>query len=71
MSLIDRQAAIDECNKRGAEHIGYAIAHLPSAQPELTCNGCKHEGMWENEVEYGCSSPCTKCKRRMNDNYER
>jgi hypothetical protein len=30
---ISRQAAIDECNKRGAEHIGYAIAHLPSAQP--------------------------------------
>ena len=32
--LISRQAAIDECNKRGAEHIGYAIAHLPSVQPE-------------------------------------
>ena len=32
--MISRQAAIDECNKRGAEHIGYAIAHLPSAQPE-------------------------------------
>lgn len=32
--LISRQAAIVECNKRGAEHIGYAIAHLPSAQPE-------------------------------------
>ena len=31
---ISRQAAIDECNKRGAEHIGYAIAHLPTIQPE-------------------------------------
>ncbi len=31
--LISRQAAIVECNKRGAEHVGYAIAHLPSAQP--------------------------------------
>lgn len=32
---ISRQAAIDECNKRGAEHIGYAIAHLPTVQPEV------------------------------------
>ena len=31
---ISRQAAIAECNKRGAEHVGYAIAHLPPAQPE-------------------------------------
>ena len=33
--LIERQAAINECNKRGAEHIGYAIAHLPPAQPKI------------------------------------
>ena len=39
--LISRQAAIDECNKRGAEHIGYAIAHLPTVQPE------PQEGEWE------------------------
>lgn len=32
--LISRQAAIVECNKRGAEHVGYAIAHLPSAHPK-------------------------------------
>ena len=43
---------------------------LPSAQPE-TCEGCKHLGKWENEVEYGYPSPCTRCKRRVNDNYER
>ena len=42
----------------------------PSAQSEHTCVGCKHNGMWENEVEYGYPSPCTKCRRRMNDNYE-
>ena len=46
------------------------IEELPSAQPE-TCEGCKHLGKWENEVEYGCSSPCTRCKRRVMDNYER
>ena len=34
LDCVDRQQAIDECNKRGAEHIGYAIAHLPSAQPK-------------------------------------
>lgn len=39
--LIYRRAAIDECNKRGAEHIGYAIAHLPSTQPKIiTCEHC-------------------------------
>ena len=42
----------------------------PSAQPESNCFGCKHVGMWENEVEYGYPSPCTRCKRRANDNYE-
>jgi hypothetical protein len=41
---VSRQAAIDECNKRGAEHIGYAIAHLPSVQPEpqwIPCEDCE------------------------------
>lgn len=47
-----------------------ALKLLPSAQPE-TCEGCKHLGKWENEVEYGYSSPCTCCKRRVKDNYER
>lgn len=39
-------------------------------EPEHTCVGCKHRGKWENEVEYGCNSPCTNCRRRINDNYE-
>lgn len=43
---------------------------LPSAQPESNCFGCKHVGMWEDEVEYGYPSLCTRCKRRANDNYE-
>ena len=43
---------------------------LPSAEPE-TCEGCKHLGKWENEVEYGYPSPCTRCKRRVEDHYER
>lgn len=48
----------------------YLKCFMPSAQPDRTCVGCKHYGMWENEVEYGCSSPCTNCRRRANDNYE-
>lgn len=35
-----------------------------------TCEGCKHEGQYENEIEYGYPSPCTQCKRRCPDNYE-
>ena len=46
------------------------LKRLPPAQPE-TCEGCKHLGKWENEVEYGYSSPCTCCKRRVEDNYEK
>lgn len=53
----------------------YALADLrenmSSAQPKLTCDGCKHKGKWENEYEYGYNAPCTRCKRRVNDNYER
>ena len=46
------------------------VEELKSEQPE-TCEGCKHLGKWENEVEYGYSSPCTCCKRRAEDHYER
>lgn len=36
-----------------------------------SCDGCKHLGIWENEIEYGCSCPCLRCVRRADDNYER
>lgn len=35
-----------------------------------SCIGCKHDGQWENEIEYGYPSPCTRCSRRCADNYE-
>lgn len=54
----------------GVESYREYIEHLPSTQPE-TCEGCKHWGKWENEVEYGYPSPCTRCKRRAGDHYER
>lgn len=85
--LISRQAAIDaladyihnvdkvySTGKLSAEDCRDAaksvLDDLPSAQPE-TCEGCKHLGKWENEVEYGYPSPCTRCKRRVEDHYER
>lgn len=78
MKLIDTDAAIESLTEYGngrAVYIGVEeavrrIEQLPSAEPE-TCEGCKHLGKWENEVEYGYPSPCTRCKRRVNDNYER
>lgn len=59
----------------GNEYINYEqavheVEQLPPAQPE-TCEGCKHLGKWENEVEYGYPSPCTRCRRRVEDHYER
>ena len=82
--LISRQAAIEAIHEdadwlaaQGSdwqvermERDKSILKSLPSVQPE-TCEGCKHLGKWENEVEYGYPSPCTRCKRRVNDNYER
>lgn len=82
--LIDRQEAIgildqytatlnpdrDNAELGRVDRIRRFIEQLPPAQPK-TCEGCKHLGKWENEVEYGFLSPCTCCKRRVADNYER
>lgn len=84
MDPIDRQAAIDVLNKLDvSDGVGISsvacnlqeeairsIENLLTAQLK-TCEGCKHLNKWENEVEYGYPSPCTCCKRRMEDNYER
>lgn len=53
----------------GYTHLHKVIENLPFVQSE-TCEGCKHLGKWENEVEYGYPSPCICCKRRVRDNYE-
>ena len=80
--LISRQAAIDAVSdlywmderllnfKKEIDATFDKIMALPSAQPE-SCDECKHLGKWENEVEYGYPSPCTHCKRRAMDHYER
>ena len=78
---INRQAAIDEITEYGSGDTIYMsvvelkrrIEALPPAQPEQEwnyCEGCKHRGMWENEVEYGYNSPCTNCTVRVPSNYE-
>ena len=80
MNLIDGEIVIEEIARRdttdgtvkvfsGREVIDI-LKSFQSIQSD-TCRGCKHIGKWDNEIEYGCSSPCTRCKRRMNDNYER
>ena len=52
------------------EEIEDITQNAPPVEPE-NCEGCKHFGKWENEVEYGYPSPCTRCKRRVEDHYER
>lgn len=39
-------------------------------EQKRSCDGCKHLGMWENEIEYGYPYPCLRCVRRAGDNYE-
>ena len=71
--LIDRQDAIkwfEESAFYHKDHVPFNIAIEALSQPE-TCEGCKHLGKWDNEVEYGYPSPCTRCKRRVEDRYER
>ena len=48
-----------------------AISALTPPNEPLSCEGCAEIGKWENEYEYGYSSPCTLCKRRAGDNYRR
>lgn len=33
------------------------------------CNNCKHNGKFENEIEFGYSSPCTTCQHRVSNNF--
>jgi len=72
--LISKQAVIDAFWKLDVElkpsAIGAILNIFDNVQSE-TCEGCKHLNKWENEVEYGYSSPCTCCKRRMKDHYEK
>ena len=76
--LIDRQAAIDAAKELSAKEESYVdpfesffkmLEHLPSAQ-QLSCDGCRHDGMWDDELEEGYDCPCARCIRNVRDNYE-
>lgn len=70
------EARVTKVSKEGAD--GYLetmqaesiIKAIPRAHTE-GCEGCKHLRKFENEVEYGYLSPCTVCKRKARDYYER
>ena len=67
---ISRQAAIDTVEFECGEWIGLArtivkaIEQLPSAQPVLTCDGCRHVGTYDTDF------PCNGCVRREKDYYD-
>jgi len=81
LDCVDRQAAIDAIDRLDIpedmcvfeilSHIELEIGTLPSAQPErLSCDGCRHNGMWYEELANGYDCPCTRCIRNVRDNYE-
>ena len=72
--LIDRAAALN-CfhswvDKHGDVHTPdempeyRAIEELPSVEPTLTCDGCRHVGTYDTDF------PCSGCIRREKDYYE-
>lgn len=77
-------ASVDELIKKHQEYIElswicelakrYIVANSLNNLDTIehsSCNGCVHKGAWENEVELGYNSPCTVCKRRASDWYEK
>lgn len=66
---ISRQQAIDAIDKALSrtftEPCGEMILKgLPSAQPVLTCDGCRHVGTYDTDF------PCNGCVRREKDYYD-
>ena len=72
--LISRQAAIDAIHNLYAIHGSEgswidqkdafkALNSLPSAQPVITCDGCKFVGTYDTDF------PCCNCIRREKDYY--
>ena len=55
---------------KAAINEAYLIRKIILSEQKEPCEGCKHNGNYENELEYGYPSPRTKCKRRCNDNYQ-
>lgn len=79
VDLIDRQAAIDALGEEPEVWVedDYAIGlrnqwrydvaalkDVPSAQPVITCDGCRFVGTYDTDF------PCCSCVRREKDYYE-
>ena len=74
--LIYRQAAIAVADssdyvglsiddvKKVTDEVVKGLKQLPSAQPVLTCDGCRHVGTYDTDF------PCNGCIRREKDYYE-
>lgn len=76
LDLISRSEAVFEIKKAFEKGDCYCdkqsiVGIINSLTSYKSCEGCKHKGKWENEIEYGYNSPCTNCMRRLNDNYRR
>lgn len=55
-------------------HIDFVINTVRALAKEqsLSCNGCVHQGNWEDTLEYGYPCPCNGCRRKYHpDNYKR
>ena len=74
--LVSRKAAIDAIRASTSKYTGFmememytdddaveAIEDLPSAQPVITCDGCKFVGTYNTDF------PCRNCIRREKDYY--
>lgn len=70
MDLISRQAAIDRAvpleifGKTVMIVAVSEIERLPSAQPVITCDGCRFVGTYDTDF------PCRNCLRKERDYYE-
>ena len=70
--LIYRRAAIDLVKSRSYDlseredewAMVQDVEELPSAQPVLTCDGCRHVGTYDTDF------PCNGCVRREKDYYD-
>lgn len=70
IGLVETNAQPDEdLVHRAALAIIAALREAQRRERAAGCDGCEERGQWEEEVEYGYHSPCTRCKRRCADNW--
>lgn len=55
---------LDDAYEQGWLDLQKCIEQLPSAQPVLTCDGCRHVGTYDTDF------PCNGCVRREKDYYD-